>query len=71
MDEPASALLLLLSEYVFAKDKGVLELKQGWFDNPPPEVETRADIPYLGEGRAERLDLYLPRNRAAGTHSVK
>ena len=39
------------------------------FLNPPPTVETRGDVPYLSEGRTEKLDLYLPKGRPAGTLS--
>ena len=73
MPSPKTLLIVaiapLLSTIVFAEDKGVSELEQSWFANPPPNVETRADVPYLAPGRAERLDLYLPKNRPAGTLS--
>ena len=33
------------------------------------KVEFRADVPFLAEGRTEKLDLYLPKNRKAGETS--
>ena len=37
---------------------------------PAPEgVVIERDVPYLAPGRAEKLDLYLPANRAANTRS--
>ena len=38
-------------------------------ESPPAlssQVEWRADTPFLAEGRNEKLDLYLPKNRKAG-----
>jgi len=38
-------------------------------ESPTPNtsrVETRLDVPFLAEGRAEKLDLYLPKNGQAG-----
>ncbi len=34
-----------------------------------PQVEIRKDVPYLPAGRTEKLDLYLPAGRPAGTRS--
>ncbi|KAB2639086.1 MAG: alpha/beta hydrolase [Verrucomicrobia bacterium] len=39
------------------------------FLNPPAGVETRGDVSYLPEGRKEKMDLYIPKNRPAGTLS--
>ena len=39
------------------------------FVNPPASVETRGDVSYLPEGRKEKMDLYIPKNRSAGTLS--
>ncbi|NCZ97312.1 hypothetical protein EBZ02_09255, partial [bacterium] len=33
------------------------------------QVEFRSDVPFLAEGRTEKLDLYLPKNRKAGETS--
>jgi len=45
-------------------------------ENPPssdfassPQVEVRGDISFLTSARAEKLDLYLPKNRKAGEKS--
>jgi len=35
----------------------------------PAKVEARADVPFLAEGRSEKLDLYLPKNRKPGERS--
>jgi acetyl esterase/lipase len=39
------------------------------FSSPPPAVETRGDVEFLDAGRAEKMDLYLPKNRPPGTLS--
>ena len=43
---------------------------QPWTMPPaPPGVEIQKDLSYLAEGRQEKLDLYLPSNRAAGARA--
>jgi acetyl esterase/lipase len=37
--------------------------------DPPPGVSVRRDLSFLAEGRQEKLDLYQPAERAAGTRS--
>ena len=50
-----------------ASDTSTSEVNE--FLNPPAGVETRGDVSYLPEGRKEKMDLYLPKNRPAGTLS--
>jgi len=46
-----------------ASDTSTSEVNE--FLNPPAGVETRGDVSYLPEGRKEKMDLYLPKNRPA------
>ena len=53
---------------------GILALTQAWLQAETPaagsnRVETRQDVPFLSEGRTEKLDLYLPKNRKPGEKS--
>jgi acetyl esterase/lipase len=65
----AAVVALMSIPAVLCEDTGVSATEQQWFDNPPPGVETKADVPYLQAGRKETLDLYLPKNRPSGTRS--
>jgi dienelactone hydrolase len=62
-------LACLLSANLLAEDNTISQKEQDWFANPPATVETRGDVPYLKPARAEKLDLYLPKNRPLGTLS--
>jgi acetyl esterase/lipase len=62
-------LALALSSNCLAEENGISQKEQDWFANPPATVETRGDVTYLEPARAEKLDLYLPKNRPSGTRS--
>ena len=62
-------LALALSASLSGEESSVSQKEKDWFANPPTNVESRGDVTYLEPARAEKLDLYLPKNRPLGTLS--